>query len=472
MNYVEALDHPELFGRWFSGSSWRAWRVIERAIFGLPIEAEDDLALFAQMTARGEAPTEPAREAWIIAGRRTAKSRKAATIGTYMATIGAEVLGYREHLAPGERGVVLILAVDRDQAQITLDYARALIAGVPMFQAMVESDNANGIELTNRMSLVVAANSFRSIRGRTLATAIFDEVAYWRSESTLKPDIETYRATRPALASMPGSLLLGIGSPYRKAGLLWQKFKTHFGKPGRVLVVRCETEVLNPLIDKDLIAQELEEDPEGARAEWLALFRDDLSDFIRVEVVQGLISAGVYERPPVSGVRYVGFVDPAGGSGQDSMTLAIAHREHELGVLDCLREVRPPFSPEGVTHEFAGVLRSYGLSSVTGDRYAGEWPREQFGKRGIIYRPSDKTKSEIYLESVPLLNGARVDLLDDKRMELQICGLERKTARGGRDSVDHAVGGHDDLANAALGACWLAAGKRVGEVSQRRLLGL
>jgi hypothetical protein len=31
----------------------------------------------------------------------------------------------------------------------------------------------------------------------------------------------------------------------------------------------------------------------------------------------------------------------------------------------------------------------------------------------------------------------------------QIVGLERRTARGVRDSVDHAPGAHDDVANAA-----------------------
>jgi hypothetical protein len=31
--------------------------------------------------------------------------------------------------------------------------------------------------------------------------------------------------------------------------------------------------------------------------------------------------------------------------------------------------------------------------------------------------------------------------------------LERRTARGGRDSIDHPPGAHDDLANAVAGLC-------------------
>src|SRR5262245_64495887 len=39
-------------------------------------------------------------------------------------------------------------------------------------------------------------------------------------------------------------------------------------------------------------------------------------------------------------------------------------------------------------------------------------------------------------------------------------GLERRTSRGGRDSIDHAPGGHDDLANAAAGAIHLVLGEK------------
>jgi hypothetical protein len=34
----------------------------------------------------------------------------------------------------------------------------------------------------------------------------------------------------------------------------------------------------------------------------------------------------------------------------------------------------------------------------------------------------------------------------------QLCGLERRVSRAGKDSIDHARGGHDDLANAVAGA--------------------
>ena len=153
------------------------------------------------------------------------------------------------------------------------------------------------------------------------------------------------------------------------------------------------------------------------------------------------------------------FTDPSGGSG-DSYTIAVAHVEDGIGILDCLREVRPPFSPEAVTSEFADLLKSYRITKVSGDRYAGEWPREQFRKHGITYEPSEDPKGVLYLNLLPLLNSGKVRLLGNRRLIAQLVGLERRTSRAGRDSIDHAPGAHDDVANAVAGALLLATAKR------------
>jgi hypothetical protein len=137
------------------------------------------------------------------------------------------------------------------------------------------------------------------------------------------------------------------------------------------------------------------------------------------------------------------------------MTLAVGHAESETerAVLDLVRERKPRFSPEDVVREFASDLKRYGLHEAVGDRYGGEWPRERFLEHGINYKLSDKTKSEIYQAALPMLNSNRVELLDHKILRQQLIGLERRTSRGGRDSIDHrpGPGAHDDVANAVAG---------------------
>src|SRR6185369_10138542 len=88
----------------------------------------------------------------------------------------------------------------------------------------------------------------------------------------------------------------------------------------------------------------------------------------------------------------------------------------------------------------------------------GEFVRERFETRGVRYSPSERPKSDIYRELLPLLNSRRVELLDLAKLHAQLIGLERRTARGGRDSIDHAPGAHDDVANAAAGAIVAAIG--------------
>jgi hypothetical protein len=247
-------------------------------------------------------------------------------------------------------------------------------------------------------------------------------------------------------------------SPYAKRGALYAAYRRHWAQDdARVLVWRGATRDMNPRIDPAIIAEAEEEDPANAAAEYGAQFRDDIAAFVTREVVDGCTIAGRYELPRISTVRYTAFVDPSGGSA-DSMTLAISHREGDHAVLDCVRERRPPFSPEAVTVEFAATLKSYGVARVTGDRYAGEWPRERFREHGIAYDLSEKPKTDIYRDLLPLLNSGKVELLDLPRISGQLCNLERRTARGGRDSIDHAPGAHDDLANAVAGSLLLTNG--------------
>nr|WP_246718505.1 hypothetical protein [Bradyrhizobium elkanii] len=444
------MDDPNLFEPWFRGPTWNPWRVVLKAIFAL--EMTDEEKAFFRSIADREPPTEPVKEAWFIVGRRGGKDSVASLLAAHMAAM----FNGTSHLRPGERGVVMCLACDRDQARIVLNYTRSYFVEIDLFSGMISKETQFGFELTNNIDISVATNSFRAVRGRPVLCAILDETAFWRDENSANPDQETYNAIKPGLASLPGSLVIGISSPYRKSGLLYQKYRDHYGKDSKILVIKAPTRLLNPLIDQSIIDEAMAEDPAAASAEWLAEFRDDISAFVTREAIDACTSPDVLERPRVDKVKYSAFVDPSGGSS-DSMTLAIGHsqlsedRKRSIAVLDAVREVRAPFSPDDAVAEFAALLKSYGIRSARGDRYAAEWVRESFKKAGIEYRPADLSKSEIYRDLLPRLNSGEVDLLDNRRLATQLLGLERRTARGGRDSIDHAPGAKDDLANAAAG---------------------
>jgi hypothetical protein len=234
------------------------------------------------------------------------------------------------------------------------------------------------------------------------------------------------------------------------------------GDPG-ILTWQAPSRTMNATIPESIVTEALEADEAAARAEWLAEWRRDVEQFLSKELVESAVLPRVQGIPPRIGVEYVAFADPSGGSN-DSFALAVSHAEPQrdgqaVVVLDHLSERRPPFDAEQTVREFAATLHRYKIGVVCGDKYAGEWPSQAFARHGVAYVPSERSKSELYLEVLPMFSSGRVRILDHVRLLAQLCGLERRTARSGRDSVDHGPGAnqHDDLANACAGALVTAA---------------
>lgn len=433
-----------------TGETWEPWRAFWRSVFALPL-SEPHLETFQRHTDRETPPDEPVGEAWMPIGRRGGKTRNAGIAGLFLA-----IRFDASRLAPGETAIVAILAADRKQARQVLGYLRGLFE-LPEFEPYLHRNLKEAIELHNGVNIEVHTASYRTVRGYTCVGVVCDEIAFWHTDDgAANPDSEVLAALRPAMATVPNSLLLGLSSPYAARGELYSAVERYFGKDDpHVLVWNADTASMNPDVPARIIERAFEEDPVAAASEYgregRVQFRRDVEAFLDSEAVRAVTVEGRRELPPQSGVRYFAFVDPSGGS-QDSFTLAIAHAEDDMAVLDAVRERRPPFSPDEVVQDFAGLVKTYGLTKVTGDRYGGQWPRERFQRHGITYEPSQRTKTEIYRELVAPVNAGSVALLDLPQLRAQLLGLERRVARGGRDSIDHGPGGHDDIANAAAGA--------------------
>jgi hypothetical protein len=454
MNILETMGDPLLFGPWFQGTSWDAWRCVLKATAALPM-TEAEVATFRSLADR-DPLAERVREAWIIAGRRCGKD----SIASLIAAHAAAFFDPADRLRPGERAVVLCLAVDRDQAKIVHRYIRAYFRDIGFLKRMVTRETRDGFELENGVDVVIGTNDFRVTRGRPVLCAILDECAFWKDEHSYAPDTETYAAILPGTLTLPGSLIIGISTPYRRGGLLHQKWKDSYGQAGDVLVIRAPSTKLNPTLDQAAINRELARDPASGKAEWLAEWRDDIAAYLDRALIENAVDRGVTARAPVPGVSYRAFADPSGGVS-DSYALAIAHQADGMIVLDALIEQKAPFNPAEVTGRMAAVLRTYGLKECFGDRYAGSWVPEAFRAHGIAYRHSELDRSKIYLDMLPLLTSGRARLLDNDRLAAQFAALERSTSAHG-DRIDHpqALGHHDDLSNAAAGALTVAASSR------------
>ena len=422
-----------------------------KGAFCLPMDA-GELKLFRAVAER-DPPKHRVRELWCVVGRRGGKD----SVASAVAAFAGGFISYRDILRPGERASVLCLAVDKAQAQIVERYTRSYFADIPLLRSLVKRETADGVELTTGAELDVLSSNFRGVRGRSVACVIMDEVAFWRSETTANPDSGTYAALVPSLATVPGSMIVGISTPYRRSGLLRQKHKDYFGQDDDdVLVVHGSSRMFNPTLPQKIVDDALKRDPAAARAEWLAEWRDDIAAFLSRELIESTVDRNVTVRPPEAGVDYHAFADPSGGIG-DSFTCAVAHRDADgKAILDCLHEVRAPFDPAVATREIAATLKAYGVTKVVADKYAAQWPVSEFSRNNVTLEHSERDRSAIYADFLPLLTSGRARLIDAPRLIGQFRNLERRASPMGRDRIDHPVGSHDDLSNSAAGALVLA----------------
>lgn len=437
----QAMTDRQLFGPIFGGDSFSAWRALLAGFYGLPL-SEDEVAIWQEVTGRAGTPQEAHDELWLVVGRRGGKSRAAALMGTYEAAFK----DHRDKLAAGEWATVLLIAADRPQARTLLRYTRGLFEH-PMLKPLVARETAEGLELTNRCAIEIGTASHRSTRGYTLSCVIADELAFWMTDGA-RPDAEVIAAVRPALATLGGKLI-ALSSPYARRGMLWTTYQAHYAQDSRILVAQAPSRTMNPLLPERIVADAMKDDAARASAEYLAQFRSDISALIDPALIESAARPKPLELPPVRGVEYRAFTDPSGG-GADGFGLCIAHVEDDHVVIDLVRERHG--SPAQIVQEYAGILNSYNVSRVCGDRYAGKWPADEFQKAGITYTTSELDRSGLYLEMLARMNSGQVELPPMPKLHRQMAALERRTGRSGKDMIDHPPGGHDDLANSVAGA--------------------
>lgn len=256
-------------------------------------------------------------------------------------------------------------------------------------------------------------------------------------------------------------MLIGISTPYGKFGYLYEVYKANYGNDDSdVLIWKAPTKIMNPEHSQSWMDRLLKRDKIKMRAEYEAEFREDIETYLSEDEIDAVTVKGAKAYLPVVGTQYFAFCDMSGGR-KDAFALSIGHNEDGKAIIDRI-ELRKPQDPATVCDDFTLVLKHFGLSRLTGDRYAGEWPRSAFNKRGINYEISKLDKNDIYLHFQPIVAMHKVRLLDNEILKNQLLCLERKTRQGGKDAIEHPRGLHDDLANAIAGcAVMLAKGSTV-----------
>ena len=102
--------------------------------------------------------------------------------------------------------------------------------------------------------------------------------------------------------------------------------------------------------------------------------------------------------------------------------------------------------------EYAGILRSYGITEIMGDNYGAGLTADEWARNGSKFKKCDNNTAENFLCALPLLTSKRAHLADNATLRTQLSGLERRVVAG-HETVGHAqvASAHDDVAAAVAG---------------------
>jgi len=363
----------------------------------------------------------------------------------------------------------LILANDESQAGDDLALAKKLIRPNPSLQGELE---VLASEIRRRDGLgtlrIMSSRDAIGAHGRTATFIGYDEIhglKSWDILEALAPDptrhVLTWITSYDTIFNRTGVPLYDLKAMAKRGDdprMLFSWYSSDFGTdPAFTELAEPELRA-NPSIASfaaDYLATQkrrlplhryrrlhlnLPGAPEGAAFD---------ADLVLAAVVSGRRQLEWRE-----GVRYVAFVDMSGGSSDDAV-LAIAHFDaaSKRAVLDHIvsQTGGTPFNPRMAVRKFAEVVKSYGLTKVHGDAYAGHTFRQDFLEHQVVYEVSTRTAAELYDRFEPVLNAGACELVDAAKLTEQLLTLVVKG-----DKIVHQTGDHDDWANAAAGAIWYA----------------
>jgi hypothetical protein len=373
---------------------------------------------------------------------------------------------------------VPIVAPHVDLANVTLNLLTGAVAASPVLRKLVIGKITKDTITLRRpdrrvveIVVVAASQGGMTLRGRWFPGFGFDEVAQFGSASTgdAVNVEELLRAAETRL--VPGGQGWMISSPYGPQGLLYELYKAHFGKPGRVLVIHAPTRALNPVsVSAEMVEAIRLEDPDAAAREYDAAWVDADGAFLDGASIDHAIRTARLEIPPAPSGRYVAAWDA--GTRGNAWTLIIARNVEGSGITprievavarEWVGSKSTPLKPDEVIAEIGPVVRAYGVREVMSD----SWSADALGAiargHGLMVREwrgatrADRIH-EMYRKVSVLLSQGRINLPPHPVLRNDLKLVRRKaTANGVRIELPKTPDGrHADFAPALVLAAFFA----------------
>ncbi|MGH9735813.1 MAG: hypothetical protein ACRD8A_14630 [Candidatus Acidiferrales bacterium] len=424
-----------------------AWNVAYKAFDGERLN-DGEVELWRALTGREEYQSCDLHELVCIKGRRSQGTKTACK---YLA-FKIHTADFRRFATKGDRLHVPIIAQSRDVAREIMSYLSSFYQQTEL-RSEVSEILKGSIELANGFVISVQTCSYRAPRGITAPLALLDELGVWRVEGS-DVDREVIRSLTPAMVQFPNRKLISLGSPWVKAGVLFERWERRNETADR-LVVHCPTPLMNVLIPADELAREQTADPQNYRREFLAEWLNDVDQFLPDSDITAAVRSSVRVSAPMDAMKgsYFAAIDASSLTGRDRFVFGIgrpsARGSAGVGVtVDVLRGWTHDPVPQ-VCDEIAALAKSYGLRAITADQYGYGFLRELMSARGIELRQlafTTRSKPEVFLDLKLALAQLRLQLLDHPESLRELRMLESRRTSGGNYSIAAPRGSHDDYA--------------------------
>lgn len=374
-------------------------------------------------------------------------------------------------LAPGERGVALIVAPDLRLGRQALSYAAGAIDSMPEgFRPGVDSRSSDSIILTRfdgrkvAIEVLPASRGGSALRGRSLVSACLDECAFFRDENAIVNDVDLFRAVAPRV--LPGGLVILASTPWLEQGLLYEKFQKNHGTPIDAMAAHGPTLLMLPSDrNKEAVAREEESDPDNAAREFGAQFvLGGSALFFGPDV---MTTATVDDEPATHlppGCRATLGGDI--GLVKDSSAFVAVHRyPHGTFLVADIEEMRPkksePLKLSGVVERAAEVAKRHATGRVWVDHHVLQPAREHLPP-GLLFEPVPGGQTAKAERFVAVRQAMKEDQLSIPRrfvrLRAQLAEVYSKPLPGGGVQIfqRRKDGAHGDAASAFVNAAWAA----------------
>jgi hypothetical protein len=392
---------------------------------------------------------------WCL-GRRSSKSTMAAIAAVYMAFCQDDY--FRKRVRKGEKFYVVSIANDLKQAKIALDFIRQLIIGSPL-EREITRETAMEIELSNNCIFQAIPASARASRGKAVALAVFDEIAFSLDTDANRGARALFDALSPAIAQFaPHSKIIELSSPWIADGVFYEHFQqAKSGEFKGMQALQVPTWEINPGLPWgcDFLENARKKDEDTFWCEFGGQFRNNNSSLVAPEIIDAAVNKDRTTSVPQRDLRgtYVLALDPArGGKGRDSYVACIVHYEGEQLIVDKFHEFLANFEIAGkmevniaeVEYWIAEQHRMYDFESIILDQYNSASTIQSLSKSFPISELSwsVSTKMKAFGKLKELLQSGLIELPNHKEAIKQLKNLGviyrasgQWTVTGGKESA-------------------------------------